>query len=182
MADARVAHTAFSESTNCGIRASSSCVRMNMNLVIMVKRDISLRPGTTYPNAIRVVVADDHEMMRLGLNVFFQAFDDLELVGEAANGDEAIQLCSIKKPNVLLIELGLRRVNAIEVIRRVHQTYPDIYVIALVNLGEEPLIGVAMEAGAYCCLLKGTPIDAFAQAIREAYACSLPSSGRVLND
>ncbi|MBN1246775.1 MAG: response regulator transcription factor [Anaerolineae bacterium] len=121
---------------------------------------------------IRVVVADDHEMMRGGLGVFLQAYADLELVGEALNGDEVVELCLRLKPDVLLIELGLRQPDSLEVIHAVLQCTQGIKVIALASIGEEPLGEAALAAGAFCWVLKDVPIDMLAAAIREAYVCT----------
>ncbi len=121
---------------------------------------------------IRVVVADDHEMMRSGLGVFFQAYSDLELIAEATNGEEAIELCSRLQPDVLLIELGLEQPDSLAAIRKVQGLCPGTSVIVLANLAEASLVDAVMEAGIFCCLLKDVPIEVLATAIREAYACA----------
>lgn len=121
---------------------------------------------------IRVVIADDHEMMRSGLGVFLHAYDDMELVGEAFNGQEAIELCRRLSPDVLLVELGLRQPDSLDVIRTVQDLGPDTRVIALASLGEESLGEAALSAGAFCWVLKDVPIDMLATAIREAFACT----------
>lgn len=118
---------------------------------------------------IRVVIADDHEMIRHGLSIFLQAYDDLMLVGEAANGSEVLQTCFDRHPHVLLIELGMQELDVLGIIRAIRERHPDIHVIALASMGEESLMMAALEAGAFSCLAKDVPIDALADTIRRAH-------------
>src|SRR5512135_2136080 len=105
-------------------------------------------------NLIRVVVVDDHAMLRQGLAVFLMSYDDLKLVGEAANGEEAIALCAEKQPDVVLMDLMMPIMDGITATRLIHQDYPAIQVIALTSFGEERLIKGALEAGAISYLFK----------------------------
>ena len=119
-------------------------------------------------NPIRVLVVDDHEMVRGSLAIFIETFDDLELVGEASDGREALRLCRRLHPDVVLMDLVMPRMDGIVATRAIHTTFPEIAVVALTSFGEERLVREAIEAGASGCLLKNTPIDQLAQAIRMA--------------
>jgi NarL family two-component system response regulator LiaR len=121
-------------------------------------------------NIIRVLLVDDHSVVRTGLRFFVLAFDDLELVGEAASGEQAISLCEESQPDVILMDLvmpGLDGVCATQIIRK---RYPDTKVIALTSFAEEHLVGKALEAGAIGYLLKDVSADELADAIRAAHA------------
>jgi len=117
---------------------------------------------------IRVLLVDDHEMVRRGLSVFLETFDDLELVGEASNGAEALQQCREKSPHVVLMDLMMPGMGGIEAIRRIKAVQPDVQIIAMTSFNEENLVHDALQNGAIGYLLKNTSIDALAEAIRAA--------------
>ncbi|MFO8035316.1 MAG: response regulator transcription factor [Anaerolineales bacterium] len=119
---------------------------------------------------IRVVLVDDHEMVRKGLALFLKAFDDLELVGEAASGAAAIQLCSEILPDVVLMDLAMPEMDGVDTTRAIRQKFPQIQVIALTSFKEEKLVKNALEAGAIAYLLKDVSADELARAIRKAHA------------
>lgn len=119
---------------------------------------------------IRVIIADDHDMLRSGLSVFVETCQDIELVGEAANGSEAIQLCSQVQPDVILMDLLMPEMDGITATRLIRQQFPDVKVIALTSYTDEALVQAALNAGAISYLLKSISIDALADAIRDAYA------------
>ncbi|NLX08754.1 MAG: response regulator transcription factor [Chloroflexi bacterium] len=121
-------------------------------------------------NPIRVVIADDHDLVRSGLRIFFESHDDLRLVGEAANGLEAIAACQKYHPDVVLMDLVMPDMNGAIAIRRIHQQQPDLPIITLTNFQDENLILSAIQAGAISYLLKNVSSDELAQAIRDAYA------------
>ena len=116
----------------------------------------------------RVIIVDDFDMVRTGLGVFLDAFDDLVLVGEAADGAEAIRLCSEAQPHVVLMDLVMPEMDGIAATRAIRQSYPDIQVIALTSFHDRDLVRGALEAGAVGYLLKMTSIDELAEAIRNA--------------
>jgi NarL family two-component system response regulator LiaR len=124
----------------------------------------------TPPKPIRVMLVDDHTMVRRGLATFLLVFDDLELVGEAANGDEAIELCSHFLPDVVLMDLAMPDVDGVTATRVIRQRYPMVQVIALTSFKEEELVQNALQAGAIGYLLKDVTADELAQAIRAAHA------------
>ena len=119
-------------------------------------------------NRIQVVIVDDHAMLRKGLAVFLASYDDLKLVGEAANGKEALALCADQQPDVVLMDLMMPIMDGIAATRLIRQDFPDTQVIALTSFGEERLIKDVLEAGAISYLFKKISADDLARAIRAA--------------
>ncbi len=119
---------------------------------------------------IRVGIADDHVLVRTGLKFFLAAFDDLELVGEGANGHEAIQLCAELRPDVVLMDLLMPGMNGATAIHAIRERWPQVRVIALTNFQEAELVQEALQAGAIGYLLKNVSADELADAIRAAHA------------
>ncbi len=126
----------------------------------------------TKPKPIRVMIVDDHDMVRGSLALFLEAFDDLLLVGEAANGFEAVRLCAKAQPNVVLMDLIMPEMDGIAATRTIRQANPEVQIIALTSFGDQDLIQEALQAGAASYLLKNTPIDVLANAIRAAVSDS----------
>jgi NarL family two-component system response regulator LiaR len=124
----------------------------------------------TETNPIRVMIVDDHDMVRSGLGVFLEAFDDLELVGEAADGEEAIRLCAEVQPHVVLMDLVMPEMDGVAATRAIRQAYPTVQVIALTSFNDQDLVQGALQAGAVGYLLKNASIDELAAAIRAARA------------
>ena len=116
------------------------------------------------------MLVDDHTMVRRGLAAFLQVFDDLELVGEAANGDEAVQLCARLLPDVVLMDLAMPDMDGVTATRIIRKRSPSVQVLALTSFTEEKLIQNALEAGAIGYLLKDVTADELAQAIRAAHS------------
>lgn len=121
-------------------------------------------------SAIKVVLVDDHNMVRRGLAVFLEAFDDFELVGEAGTGVEAIALCAARQPDVVLMDLVMPGMDGVETTRLIRQRFPGTQVIALTSFDDETRVESALKAGAIGYLLKNVSIDQLAGAIRAAYA------------
>jgi NarL family two-component system response regulator LiaR len=122
------------------------------------------------PNSIRVLIVDDHAVVRTGLKFFVQAFDGLELVGEAASGEQALRLCEQIQPDVVLMDLVMPGMDGVAATRAVRQRYPDIQIIALTSFRDEELVQGALAAGAIGYLLKDVSADDLAAAIRAARA------------
>lgn len=120
------------------------------------------------PNPIRVLVVDDHEMVRSGLTTFLEAFDDLELVGQAANGREAVDLCATVRPHVILMDLAMPEMDGVAATQAICQAYPEVKIIALTSFGDQDLVQRVLQAGAVGYLLKSASIDELANAIRTA--------------
>ena len=119
---------------------------------------------------IRVMLVDDHAVVRSGLAAFLTVFDDLQLVGQAAGGAEAIRLCQQVEVDVVLMDLMMPEMNGAEATRLIRQQCPNVQVIALTSFKEEELIQGALQAGAISYLLKNVTADELAEAIRAAYA------------
>lgn len=117
---------------------------------------------------IRVLVVDDHKVVRGGLKAFLLSFDDLELVGEAKNGEEALRLCAHVRPDVILMDLVMPEMDGPTATRAIRDAYPDTQVIALTSFPEEELVEQALQAGAISYLLKTVEPDELADAIRAA--------------
>jgi len=119
---------------------------------------------------IRVMVVDDHTMVRRGLATFLKVFDDLELAGEAASGQAAVQLCAQLQPDVVLMDMVMPDMDGATATRLIRKQSPLIQVIALTSFKEEILVQSALQAGAIGYLLKDVSVDELAQAIRAAHA------------
>jgi NarL family two-component system response regulator LiaR len=119
---------------------------------------------------IRVLIVDDHSVVRTGLKLFLMAYDDLELVGEAANGEQAARLCGEVRPDVVLMDLVMPGMDGVAATRAIREHSPGIKVIALTSFREEDLVQRALEAGAIGYLLKDVSADELADAIRAAHA------------
>jgi two-component system, NarL family, response regulator LiaR len=119
---------------------------------------------------IKVMLVDDHNVVRSGLATFLRAYDDLELVGEARNGLEAVNLCRQKKPEVILMDLMMPEMDGIAATRAILQDSPEIKIIAMTSFEEEELVQGVLAAGAISYLLKNVTADELVTAIRAASA------------
>lgn len=119
---------------------------------------------------IRVMVVDDHAMVREGLTTFLEAFDDLELIGEASNGAEAFQRSQALSPDVVLMDLVMPEVDGLNAIRTIKHHQPQVHIIALTSFRDESLVYEAIQAGADGYLLKNISANDLARAIRTANA------------
>ncbi len=118
---------------------------------------------------IRVLLVDDHAVVRSGLGAFLMAFDDLELVGEASDGREAVRLCEQLQPDVVLMDLVMPGMDGAAATQAIRERCPELQVIALTSFKETELVEGAMQAGAIGYLLKNVSADKLAEAIREAH-------------
>ena len=135
------------------------------------------------PQTIRVMLVDDHNVVRSGLATFLRAYEDLELVGEAKNGLEALNLCHQKKPDVILMDLMMPEMDGIAATRAILADYPEIKIIAMTSFEEEELVQGVLAAGAISYLLKNVTSDELAKAIRDAVSgrsTLSPEAARVL--
>jgi NarL family two-component system response regulator LiaR len=119
---------------------------------------------------IRVMLVDDHAMVRRGLATILKVFDDLQLIGEAENGVDAIKLCGEILPDVVLMDMVMPEMDGAAATRVICQKYPQVKVIALTSFKEGDLIKNALESGAIAYLLKDVSADDLARAIRAANA------------
>jgi NarL family two-component system response regulator LiaR len=123
--------------------------------------------NTTQP--IRVMLVDDHAMVRKGLIAFLKNVPELELVGEACNGREAIEFCEQRQPDVILMDLVMPELGGVAATRTIHQRWPRVQVIALTSFQEKELVQDALQAGAIGYLLKNVSGEELAEAIRQAH-------------
>jgi NarL family two-component system response regulator LiaR len=121
-------------------------------------------------NPIRVLLVDDHAVVRSGLSAFLLAFDDLELVGEASSGEEAVRLCTRVQPDVVLMDLVMPGIDGAQATRAIRAQCPQVQVVALTSFKEDALVQGALQAGAIGYLLKNVSADELANAIRQAHA------------
>jgi NarL family two-component system response regulator LiaR len=117
---------------------------------------------------IQVLLVDDHRMVREGLAVFLQVSDEFVLVGQAGDGAEAVELCEQLRPDVVLMDLKMPRMDGATATRLITQRHPEIRVIALTSFQEEGLVQSALQAGAIGYLLKNITAEALSDAIRGA--------------
>ena len=117
---------------------------------------------------IQVMLVDDHNVVRSGLATFLRAYNDLELVGEAKNGLEALNLCHQKKPDVILMDLMMPEMDGIAATRAILAETPEIKIIAITSFEDEQLVQGVLAAGAISYLLKNVTSDELATAIRAA--------------
>ena len=120
--------------------------------------------------AIRVMIVDDHALVRSGLEAFLMVQKDLKLVAQARNGQQAITLCAEAQPDVVLMDLLMPGLSGIEVIGQIRQKFPHIRCIALTSYKDEDLVQGALQAGAIGYLLKDVSAEDLAGAIRLAHA------------
>lgn len=119
---------------------------------------------------IRVMVVDDHAVVRSGLKAFLMVFDDLELVGEASNGLEALNLVELVHPDVLLMDLIMPDMDGAATTRAIRSRWPKVKIVALTSFRDDDLVKSALQAGAIGYLLKNVGADELAEAIRLAYS------------
>jgi two-component system, NarL family, response regulator LiaR len=128
---------------------------------------------------IRVMIVDDHTMVRRGLAAFLMSFDDLQLAGEADSGDVAIQRCAQLQPDVVLMDMVMPGMDGTAATRAIRQQFPDVQVIVLTSFKAEGLVQGAIQAGAIGYLLKDVSAEELARAIRAAHAGHVTLSAEV---
>lgn len=120
---------------------------------------------------IRVVIVDDHVLVRSGLEVVLGMFDDIELVAQAGDGDEAVRLCRELSPDVVLMDLVMPGgTSGVDATREVVASCPNTRVVALTSFGEDRLVHETLRAGAIGYLMKDVSADELAEAVRAAHA------------
>jgi NarL family two-component system response regulator LiaR len=121
-------------------------------------------------NPIRVMIVDDHDMVRRGLAAYLEDEVGLELVGEAGDGREAVQICDQVRPDVVLMDLVMPELSGAEAARIIRDRWPQVQVIALTSFQEKDLVQDALGAGAISYLLKNVSGQDLVEAIRAAHA------------
>ena len=126
--------------------------------------------STIRPNPIRVLLVDDHPMVRKGLAAFLLVMPDMELLGEAQDGAEALRQCERSPPDVILMDLVMPEMDGVTATRTIHERWPEVRIVALTSFQEEDLVHQALQAGAISYLLKDVSADELGDAIRAAHA------------
>jgi NarL family two-component system response regulator LiaR len=116
------------------------------------------------------MIVDDHNMVRRGLIAYLEEEPDLSLVGQAADGEEAVQICEQARPDVILMDLVLPELSGVEATKSIRRRWPQVQVIALTSFQERELIQDALRAGAISYLLKNVSGTDLVEAIRAAHA------------
>lgn len=119
---------------------------------------------------IRVLIVDDHTVVRRGLRGFFDLLDDIEVVGEAEDGRRAVAMVETLRPEVVLMDIVMPQMDGIAAIGEIKKTHPEIEIVALTSFIEEDRVTAALEAGATGYLLKDAEADDVAAAVRRAHA------------
>ncbi len=126
------------------------------------------------PARIRVLLVDDHAVVRSGLRAFLELLPDVEIVGEAGDGSEALAVARRAGPDVVLMDLLMPRMDGITAIGRFREELPETEVVAMTSFIEEEKVTAALEAGAAGYLLKDASADEVAAAIRSAHEGNMP--------
>jgi two-component system, NarL family, response regulator LiaR len=132
---------------------------------------------------IKILLVDDHTVVRSGLSKFLMVNKDFKLVGEASDGAEAVQMVSLHKPDVVLMDLMMPGVDGITATHEIHQKYPKVKVIALTSFAEQNMVQGALQAGAISYLQKNVSAKELGIAIRSAYEGKMtlsPEAAQVL--
>jgi DNA-binding NarL/FixJ family response regulator len=116
---------------------------------------------------IKIMLVDDHVLMRMGLTFALNNQPDMEVVGEAEDGVEAIDMFRKCSPDVTILDLRMPKKNGVETITQLRQTFGPVNILVLSNYGTSPEIGAAIQAGARGFLTKDTPLTGLANAIRQ---------------
>ncbi len=125
-------------------------------------------------NRIRVIIVDDHAVVRSGLEQLLAITDDIELVGTASNGNEAIERVDELRPDVVLMDLSMPELDGVEATRRISETHPHSHVLVLTSFSDQTRILDALGAGADGYLLKHSDPDDIADAIRAVHTGGSP--------
>jgi NarL family two-component system response regulator LiaR len=118
---------------------------------------------------IRVLVVDDHNMVRKGLIILLENFDDFEVVGDAGDGQTGVMLAQRYKPDIVLMDMSMPGMDGVNATQLIRESCPDTQVIALTSFSDDATIQNALKAGAISYLMKNVSVDELAQAVRKAY-------------
>ncbi|WP_068672868.1 response regulator transcription factor [Oceanobacillus sp. Castelsardo] len=118
---------------------------------------------------IRVLFADDHEMVRIGVSSYLSAQPDIEVVAEADDGAPAVKLALELKPDIILMDLVMKEMDGIEATKQIIQAWPDAKIIIVTSFLDDEKVYPALEAGATSYMLKTSKADEIAKAIRATY-------------
>lgn len=119
---------------------------------------------------IRVLIVDDHEIVRTGITYSLTAYPDLDVVGEASSGQEALKLCRETQPDVVLVDMVMPGMDGVQTTQAIREQHPQVQVLALTSFHDRERVWQVMQAGATGYLVKGVAVSELAEAIRVAYA------------
>ena len=136
----------------------------------MVERGLHPKVERRDAMAIRILISDDHKVVRRGLRGFLELDPALEVVGEASNGEEALDMARRLEPDVVLMDLLMPVMDGIEATREIRRRMPEVEVVALTSVLEDAAVTGAIKAGAIGYLLKTTEADELCEAIKAAAA------------
>src|SRR5579863_2141052 len=125
-----------------------------------------MRQTMTQP--LTLLIVDDHQLVRWGIRTFLATQPDIDVLGEAANGEESLQLAAELQPQVVLMDLRMPGMGGVEAIRQIRQQWPQIAVVVLTTYNEDDLMIQGLQAGACGYLLKDCSLETLVQAIRAA--------------
>lgn len=128
---------------------------------------------------IRVLIVDDHTMVRLGLERLLESYGDIEVVGSASSGEQALQLTSTASPQVVLMDMAMPGMDGIDTTRRLVALHPDVFVIALSTHNDPRQVVGALDAGAHGYLVKDVEPDVLVAGIRSVLDGGAPLSPSV---
>jgi two-component system, NarL family, response regulator LiaR len=134
-------------------------------------------------NKIKVMLVDDHEMVRMGLGAYISTDEAIEIVGEAGNGREGVEMAIERKPDVILMDLVMEEMNGIEATKAITEAFKqkgwDVKIIVLTSFIEEDKVMPALEAGAFSYLLKTSKAEDIVRTIKKAYEGESVLEGKV---
>ena len=123
----------------------------------------------TKTESIRVLIADDHDVVRRGLRALLETEPSIEIIGEAIDGTDAVEKANELEPDVILLDLMMPRKNGIEAIADIKQDNPDARILVLTSYSDDEKVFAAIKAGALGYLLKETSPDELLQAVQDVY-------------
>lgn len=124
----------------------------------------------TQVTPVRLIIVDDHDLVRRGIRSALVNYPEIEVVTECSNGAEAIASCSELRPDVVLMDLRMPGVDGVAATRAIHKQNQDVQIIVLTSYDDENLVHEALEAGALSYLLKNIGVHDLAEAIKKAHA------------